>query len=52
MIDYLFIGMTPLACNDEANIDGDPNGIVDIGDLTLLIDHLFISMSELPYCEQ
>ena len=30
------------------NIDGDPLDMVSLGDLSVLIDHLFISLNELP----
>jgi len=33
----------------SGNVDGDPNDIVDLGDLTKLIDYLFISFAE-PDC--
>jgi len=34
----------------EANISGDPEGIVDIDDLTGLIDYLFISFTPPAEC--
>jgi hypothetical protein len=33
------------------NVDNDPGDVVDLGDLTALIDYLFISMTE-PDCMQ
>jgi len=49
LIDYLFISLTPLCCEAEANIDGDAP--VDISDLTALIDHLFISLAPTAPCQ-
>ena len=34
LIDYLFISFTELDCFEEANIDGDEAGSVDLGYLT------------------
>ncbi len=48
LIDHLFISLSPLCCEPEANVD--LTGIVDMGDLTVLIDHLFISLNPLPPC--
>ncbi len=48
LIDYLFISLTPLCCEDEANVD--LMGTVDMGDLTILIDHLFLSLTPLQPC--
>lgn len=36
----------------KGNIDGDPDDLHDIGDLTTLIDHLFISRNPLPCPEE
>ncbi|HUV29627.1 MAG TPA: CRTAC1 family protein [Acidobacteriota bacterium] len=36
----------------RGNIDGDPEGIVDIGDLTALISYLFIPPNEAPGCKK
>ena len=55
LIDHLFIGMLPLPCIPEADIDQsggsnpDPED-VDIGDMQELIDHLFIGMGSFPPC--
>jgi len=38
-------------CLAEANVDGDPGGIVDLGDLTALIDYLFISFTPPAECQ-
>ncbi|MBU0982673.1 MAG: hypothetical protein KKA42_02315, partial [candidate division Zixibacteria bacterium] len=56
LIDHLFIGFTPLCCDDEADISpaisgGTPDKMVDVGDLTALIDHLFITFPDLPVCD-
>ncbi len=57
MIDHLFIGLDPLCCVAEGDVDlsGQPDPennpmCVDTGDLTVLIDHLFISLEPLPSC--
>ena len=49
IIDYLFITFTPLCCQEEANVDGNPG--IDLGDLTALIDYLFISYAPLRLCD-
>ncbi len=48
LIDNLFISLSPLCCEEEANTDG--TGDVDISDLTALIDHLFISLNPTAMC--
>jgi hypothetical protein len=50
LIDYLFISFTPAECTEEANVDGDPSGLIDLGDLTALIDYLFISFTPPAEC--
>ena len=46
--DYLFISNAPSVCPEEANIDAI--GLVDIGDLTKLIDYLYISYDPPELC--
>ncbi len=48
LIDHLFITLTPVCNEGEANIDLAPE--ITMGDLTVLIDHLFISLDPLPAC--
>lgn len=48
LVDYLFISMTPLCCQAEANIEKD--AVVDICDMTTLIDHLFLGFQPLSSC--
>ena len=48
MIDYLYISKKVPLCLDEANADGDTEGIVDIGDLTDLIAYLYIPPNPEP----
>ncbi len=48
LIDHLFISLTPVCNEDEANVDLAPG--ITMGDLTVLIDHLFISLDPLPAC--
>ena len=50
LIDYLFITFTVPECFKEANVDGDPDGLVDLGDLTALIDYLFITFTPPTEC--
>ncbi|UCC43381.1 MAG: hypothetical protein JSU65_09560 [Candidatus Zixiibacteriota bacterium] len=45
-----FIGVCCIGTT--GNVDGDPDDIVDIGDLTLLIDFLFISKEKLLCMEE
>ncbi|MDZ4722721.1 MAG: choice-of-anchor B family protein [candidate division Zixibacteria bacterium] len=49
LIDNLFISLSPLCCENEANTDG--TGGVDISDLTALIDFLFISLAPTAPCQ-
>lgn len=44
----LFGGNLTVGPGGCGNIDGDPLGSVDIGDLTFLVDHLFITFTPLP----
>jgi hypothetical protein len=39
-----------LPCVEEANVNGDANGAVDISDLTTIVSHLFITFVELGSC--
>lgn len=48
LIDFMLISFSPLACPDEANVDGYPG--IDISDLSRLIDNLFISFSLPEVC--
>jgi hypothetical protein len=48
LIDNLFISLTPLTCEAEANLDLLP--LITMSDLTILIDHLFITLADLPLC--
>ncbi len=54
LIDHLFISLTPLACEEDGDVDwfwtDPPDGLVTMGDLTVLIDALFISLQDLPPC--
>jgi len=55
MIDFMFISMDPLDCYAEADIDqsgGFQAGRADVtlGDLSRLIDHLFVGHRPLPTC--
>ncbi|MBD3258166.1 hypothetical protein GF377_07010 [candidate division GN15 bacterium] len=53
MVDHLFIGLEPLECWEEGNVDEsipEGPGSVTLSDLTVLIDHLFISLAPLPPC--
>jgi hypothetical protein len=50
LIAHLFISGVRLPNLEEANIDGDPDGVISLGDITLLIDHLFISGQPLRDC--
>jgi hypothetical protein len=45
----MFINFTPPLCLHEANCDGE--GEIDIGDLTSLIDYMFITFTPLVSCE-
>jgi len=49
--NFCIKGLTQEDCciGNTGNIDGDPYEVVDIGDLTALIDYLFISSTE-PVC--
>jgi len=50
-IDDLEFGAAPGGCcvGTSGNVDGDPSDLVDIGDLTALIDYLFITFA-VPEC--
>lgn len=53
LIDYLFISLEPLVCFEEGNLDlslPEGNGSVTIADLTVMVDHFFVSLSPLPAC--
>ena len=48
--------MSPFCCEAEANNNyagsgyPDPDNIVDIANLSILIDHQFLTLSPLPAC--
>ncbi|MCP4684409.1 MAG: hypothetical protein GY867_03075 [bacterium] len=48
LVDNLFLTLTPLCC--EAEADTEPDGIVDITDLQLLIDNQFLTLTPLVDC--
>lgn len=50
LIDHLYISRIRLPNREEANIDGDPDGVIDIADVIVLVDHLFINGVPLPLC--
>ena len=52
LIDYLWISNQPLPCPEEANMDGDVEGLIDITDITYLIDYLWITNTPLAPCRQ
>lgn len=47
-VDNLFLTLTPLCCEAEADLD--LSGGTDITDLQLLIDNQFLTLSPLPNC--
>jgi len=49
LIDNLFISLTPVCCEEEADMDG--NGSIDGIDLSKIIDNLFINMTPLKWCD-
>ena len=49
LIDNLYISFTPLCCQKEANVDGQPG--IDISDLSALIDYLYISFTPPAACQ-
>jgi hypothetical protein len=50
LIDFLFIHQSSysLRCRDEADVNGDT--VVDIADITLMIESLFMTLAPLPPC--
>ncbi len=51
MIGYdTFQQQTSSPCLAEANLDGSVDGLIGIGDLTALIDYLFISFTPPAEC--
>ncbi|MCP4684410.1 MAG: exo-alpha-sialidase [bacterium] len=56
LVDNQFLTLTPLACEEEGNINYPGAGysssdlVVDITDLTILIDNQFLTLSPLPPC--
>jgi hypothetical protein len=47
LIDQLFISLTPVRWPALGNVDGSPDGLITMSDLTSMIDHLFISLEPL-----
>jgi len=48
LVDNLFINLTPLRCEEEADLD--LSGGIDITDLSILIDNQFLTLTPLPPC--
>ncbi|MCP4684997.1 MAG: hypothetical protein GY867_06045 [bacterium] len=48
LIDHLFLSLTPLCCEEEADLDY--SGFVDVTDLSIINDHLFLSLAPLGPC--
>lgn len=48
LIDHLFISLTPLCCDVEADLDY--NGLIDVTDLNILNDNLFLTLTPLGTC--
>lgn len=51
LISYLFLSGPPLCCPSSANVDGYGGDTIDIGDITRLIDHVYLSKSETAVCQ-
>lgn len=49
LIAIIFLGY-PSCCPLEANANGDPDGLITVGDISRLIDHLYITGTPLPFC--
>ena len=52
LVDHLFISGADMPGIEEANIDGDSAGIIDMADVLSLIEHLYITGEELPDCPE
>lgn len=50
LVNYLFLQGPPPPCLAEANINGDPAGLINLTDVTLLVNHAFITFTPLPSC--
>ena len=50
LVNYLFLQGPPPPCLAEANINGDPAGMINLTDLTLLVNHAFVTFVPLPSC--
>jgi hypothetical protein len=48
LINKLYVDLSPMCCDAQADIDGEPR--IDISDLTMLIDHLYVSFAPLRRC--
>jgi N-acetylmuramoyl-L-alanine amidase len=50
LIDYAFVSFNPVACLNEANVDGEDE--IDVADLSRLIDFLYVSFQPLLSCPE
>jgi hypothetical protein len=55
LVDHLFVDNPPLPCYAEADCNGsggpDPSAVdITIGDISALIDYLFMEGATLPAC--
>ena len=48
LIDYQFLTLTPLDCEDEGDVDF--SGVIDITDVSVVIDNQFLALTPLPPC--
>jgi hypothetical protein len=49
LINKLYVDLSPMCCDAQADIDGTPR--IDISDLTMMIDHLYVSFAPLRSCQ-
>ncbi|MCB2229083.1 dockerin type I repeat-containing protein [bacterium] len=51
LVNYLFLGGPVPWCLEEANINGDPFGVVDLSDLIAFVNYLFLSGPPPAHCQ-
>jgi hypothetical protein len=50
LVDRVYVSQDELCCEDEGNVDGDPEFKINLSDITRLIDHVYLSGMETAPC--
>jgi hypothetical protein len=46
----VYVSKVELCCEENGNTNGDVEGKINLGDITKLIDHVYVSKAETAVC--